>query len=289
MSVYHIRKRTFADGSAEYLYNPMGFHYDCPKPKKHEEKHIAGLNGTYMHVPFSDSDDDFTEWVNYPDEETPAQKAFREKNNLLRSIRRTKLSVETICRANHWKYFVTLTFDPKVVDSYNYDSCVDAVKNFFTKERRKFPRIKYVIVPEQHESGRWHFHALVAGCDWLPILVDSGKRKKSKIIYNLSTEWNYGFSTVSLVAKQGAVGMYISKYISKSMNVPTNRKRYFSSHNLKTEKDITERIDVSGAERMEVLGLLSEMADSIRSVYVGALDTTLYYFKVFSNGEICTV
>lgn len=295
MDINHLITRKYADGSVECIFDPEGFGTGS-QFRKQPDKRCPGINGEFLENPFAVAECDLQgfdfdaelplSWVNYEDEETDEQRRLKEENNRRRSIRRTRQAVEALCRGNLWKYFVTLTLDPKKINPYDFDKCIEAVTNFFIKERRKYPGIKYVIVPEQHKSKAWHFHGLVAGCDWMPVLVDSGKRKRNQIIYNLSTEWTLGFSTVSTVRKQGACGTYLSKYITKCMNVPGGKKRYCASRNLTTIEDITERRNLSGLDFFTIIDSLYSVCDTFREVYVPVLDRHFYYFKTYGNPEV---
>lgn len=129
---------------------------------------------------------------------------------------------------NTWDWFYSLTFNPNMVDSFDYDACYKAVHTFFNNlKKRQAPDIKYLVVPEMHKSGRWHFHALVA---------DSGNLKYTeshiKGVYNIG-KWKYGFTTATKVTDTKRVASYISKYITKQVGTLTSGKhRYLASKNL---------------------------------------------------------
>ena len=95
--------------------------------------------------------------------------------------------------------------------------------------------MKYIVVPEYHLDGsKFHFHALMANIDGLS-MVDSGKRNKGKIIYNVNN-YKLGFTTAIRIGKDESArtANYISKYITKNLTYVTkNRQRYLISQNLK--------------------------------------------------------
>lgn len=150
-----------------------------------------------------------------------------------RSLSRTRKMVFDYARCNVFDYFVTLTFNPKLVDSFDYEECQKTMTSWLNNLRRKCPDLKYIGVPELHKSGRYHFHFLMSGIDDLE-MVDSGHiTPNGQVVYNLPA-YKYGFSTAICVYESGAkLAGYLSKYISKDLAKHTKgRKRYWCSRNL---------------------------------------------------------
>lgn len=151
--------------------------------------------------------------------------------NQYRSANRTKQAVFTYARSNVWKWFVTFTFSGTMVDRYNYDECSKAVRKWLNNCRRLAPDLQYLIVPEQHKDGAWHFHGLLNNTGKM-VFKDSGKKSKGQVIYNM-TAYKYGFTTATEVNDTSRVSKYIGKYITKSLSDKTAGKhRYFVSNNL---------------------------------------------------------
>ena len=159
----------------------------------------------------------------------------------LSNFNRVKNKIYDYALANEWQYFVTLTFDPDKVDSYDYESCVKAVSGFLNALRHKYTDkgfiLAYLGVPELHKSGRYHFHFLMCG---IPPdeLSFSGKysyyrHKKSKI-YNWDA-YDLGFTTVIKCWGSEGISKYLCKYITKSLmdQIPKGKKKYWASRNLK--------------------------------------------------------
>lgn len=204
--LYNVRKKEFPDGTKQYMW--------------HEIKDDVG----YSLPPKAEQEEEEKQSV--PDKER-SQRVSRS---------RAVQAVYDICLSNVWTWFLTLTFDPERVDSFDYDICIDAIHLFC---RMLYKRgIQYVIVPEQHESGRWHFHGLlfdVGRC--LPVSQSYDKRGRPRLdaqgrqVYNCPI-YDYGFSTVTQVGDSAKASGYLCKYISKSLTVPEGRKRYFASRGL---------------------------------------------------------
>ena len=103
-----------------------------------------------------------------------------------------------IAKSNEWEWFFTLTFNPEKVDSFNYANVTDKLSQWLKNMRKKCPDMMYLVVPEQHESGRWHFHGLFSHVENMRF-VDSEKRdKKGRIIYNVGS-YRLGFSTATQI------------------------------------------------------------------------------------------
>lgn len=91
--------------------------------------------------------------------------------------------------------------------------------------------MKYLVVPELHKDGAYHFHGLFANVNDLTF-VDSGKRDaENRIIYNVG-EYRLGFVTATQVDSLEHACSYISKYTTKDLcTVTYNKKRYWHSKN----------------------------------------------------------
>lgn len=151
------------------------------------------------------------------------------------SVRRTKTTVQDIVLCNDFDLFCTFTFDPKKIDRFNYVACSSAMRRWFSHQRElslKYGReLKYLVIPEQHKSGAWHFHALMSG--YSSTLKDTGlKTYTLRPIYNI-TSFRMGFTTAVKVDEKAGVSTYITKYISKAFVKTFNGKRFFCSHGLK--------------------------------------------------------
>lgn len=168
------------------------------------------------------------DWSKY----TLNQMIAKIKLNFKRSSRRSKNMIYDIARSNTWEWFITLTFNPEKVDSLDYDQCTKSLKNWLDRVRRKCDGdLKYIIIPELHKSGRYHFHGLLSGAYGLAF-VDSGHEVNGDIIYNIGS-YKLGFTTATRVKDTNRVSMYIAKYVTKELTACTKgKKRYWASRNV---------------------------------------------------------
>ena len=125
-------------------------------------------------------------------------------------------------------------------------------------KKRYAPDLKYIVVPELHKSGRYHFHGLFADIGNME-LVDSGKRlPDGEIIYNLGN-YDLGFTTATRIKDNARVSSYITKYISKDLCAVTNgKKRYWNSRNLNKV-----RIDEYILTPDEIKGMIEDLSENI--------------------------
>lgn len=194
------------------------------------------------------------------------------------SLRRTKSMIYSHGRANVWEWFVTYTFDPKKIDSTDYDVVYSYLSKHLKNIReRKCPNMKYLVVPEYHSDGsKFHFHALMSNIDELD-LVDSGKKIKGKISYNIRN-FKAGFSTAVKIGngESARTSNYLSKYITKTLiNHTKNRQRYLVSKNL--DKPITDELILS-SDDLEILR--KKLYEKTTSAKVVKVDSGYYTNRI---------
>lgn len=175
------------------------------------------------------------EWGEIPEKKERERKDGEEvdrERSLRVSADRSLNKVYDYSRANVWEWFLTLTFNPDKVDSFNYEETTRKLHEWLRNIRRTCPNMKYLVVPEQHKSGRYHFHGLFSNIDELR-MVDSGHTDAGgKTIYNVGN-YSLGFTTATKVEDTRRASSYLSKYITKDLADSTfGKKRYWNSRNL---------------------------------------------------------
>lgn len=141
--------------------------------------------------------------------------------------------------SNNFRWFVTLTFNPEKVDSFDYGTAKAALLKWCRRMRDKHGQFSYLIIPELHKSGAIHFHGLLG--DIPARFVEAVNQKTGKLIirhgrqvYNLA-EWEYGFSDCEEIESPEKAASYITKYVTKDLLTDEkmyNKKRYFNSQGL---------------------------------------------------------
>lgn len=215
-------KKDYGSMSTVVMYR-REFNADAPQCSIHYEINcqLCFKRGKYKDIDISKLSD------------TEKRKFFSKRKS---SARRSKTCVTDYALANDFSQFITLTFDQKLNDSFNYDHCKKLASKWINNQRRTSPHLTYILVSEKHKSGAIHFHMIVNNFNGelkKAVNPKSGKlvRKKGKQIYNL-TGWKYGFSTLSNIDNKQATAYYLQKYLTKDFIEAFNKKRYWCSRGL---------------------------------------------------------
>lgn len=164
----------------------------------------------------------------------PVQTRRRDMENLRRSIRRARVKVRDYALSTDMKYFVTLTLDKEKVPSRYDIHSITKFLNAWLSNQVERRGLAYVMVPELHQDGALHFHALFNGAleavdsgtvipkgEDKPRMPVSAKQRGAwlrdggRIVYNLPA-WPYGFTTaLQLEGCYERAVNYVCKYISK--------------------------------------------------------------------------
>ena len=179
------------------------------------------------------------------------------KHSVITSQLRAKKMVYDLARCNEWEYFITFTFNPDKINSFDYDETSKAMSKWIKNNKyRHAPDMRYVIVPELHKSGRYHFHGMFSNMGSIKF-VDSGKKDKSdRVIFNVGN-YKLGFTTATQISSSNATALYIGKYITKELSAEIKyKKRYWRSRNL--NEPIVKKSVLDSTERMMELDLISK-------------------------------
>ena len=146
-------------------------------------------------------------------------------------VRRHRNRVRDIALCNKFQYFITLTLDKDQIDRYDVNNFKKKLHTWLN-DMVKRKGLKYVLIPEYHNDGALHCHALING---VFEFVNSGKKdKQGRAIFNIP-EWKYGFTTaVRLDNNIMRVANYVMKYITKGSEKIFG-KYFWSSKNIQRE------------------------------------------------------
>lgn len=186
-----------------------------------------------------------------------ARPAPREKGqksqgeDMLRSMRRARAKLRRLALSNEFSHFVTLTLDREKVDRYDPKAIMQRVNRILDNLVRR-QGLRYILVPEQHQDGAYHFHGFIGGTGIQ--LVDSGtirlpwekqpKRPQDEaqriewlarggqVVYNWP-QWPLGFSTAMVLhGEYPAAVAYVCKYIGKQQGQRPMGRWYYSGGGL---------------------------------------------------------
>jgi hypothetical protein len=166
------------------------------------------------------------------------------ERSLYNSLKRSKNRIYDISRANNWDWFITLTLNQDKVDRYDYDDCVNKVRKWFNNMKNRCETdLKYLLVPEQHKDGAFHFHGLLKDAQGLEFINSGKKDAQGREIYNIG-KYKLGWTTATAVDKQEGVTKYITKYTTKSLTENIfGKRKYLNSRNLNMPKETTQILD----------------------------------------------
>lgn len=169
--------------------------------------------------------------------------AVNKEKSLYNSMHRSREQIFNYTIANSWDYWGTLTLDKLKIDRYDLDIIQPRLTKFLDNiKNRKYPKLQWLIVPEQHKDKAWHFHLLLNG---IPVeaMRDTGRTYKDtkRKMYNwIEYENKYGLNSfIGLqniaIEEQYKISNYLTKYITKQFcKARENKKKYWSSRTLET-------------------------------------------------------
>ena len=162
---------------------------------------------------------------------SPREKGAKSQGaDMERSMRRARAKLRRLALANGFDYFVTLTLYPAKIDRYDGAAVTRALGRWCDNMVRRHG-LRYILVPERHKDGAFHFHGFFAG-EGLKA-VDSGVEWDGRPVYNLP-QWTLGFTTAqALYGEYSAAVGYCCKYIGKQEGERPLGRWYYSGWALK--------------------------------------------------------
>lgn len=181
----------------------------------------------------------------------------REARRLSQSLSRTRKRIFEIAACNPWKWFFTGTLDGEKCDRNDLNGTFKKLSQFVRDYRKKTGAdVKYLIVPEQHKSGAWHFHGLLSGLpenqmhkfcasENIPLRIKRTIASGTDVWTWRAYAEKFGYSTVTRVRDAHAVACYVTKYITKGMikenaALGTRRHLYYASQGLAAPEVLAE-------------------------------------------------
>lgn len=262
--MYNLAVKFYGNGTLQLIYYSNGVYCkaDRPPDKWEEEADDPPLydDDVIDYSPWGDAV--MEEWTDAVEEAkteyTEEELRRRHEKSVASSFNRAKKRIYDYGRNNAWEWFFTFTLSGDAVrDRTDYRECSLKVRKWLNNiQQRKCPDMRYLVVPETHKSGGWHFHALVSGVDELSFEVAKNNRRTLKrpdgtesdnpyyglplrthypdgdYIYNIR-DYKAGFSTATKIKDTKKAVSYIVKYITKDLcNVTSGHRRYYPSKNL---------------------------------------------------------
>lgn len=137
------------------------------------------------------------------------------------SISRARRFVLDVCLSNNFSFFFTGTLSPETGDRFDIRWYHKKLSQFIRDQRKKYnSKIEFILVPEQHKNGAWHFHGLINVPDMA--LSKFPPTAPRRLLEGLYFNWpdyakSFGFVSLSPVRDFVACAFYMSKYITKDL------------------------------------------------------------------------
>lgn len=162
-----------------------------------------------------------------------------------RSMRRARAKLRRLALANGFEYFVTLTLDPAKIDRYDGAAVTKALGRWCDNMVRRHG-LRYILVPERHKDGAFHFHGFMAGSGL--VAQASGVEWDGRPVYNLP-QWSLGFTTAQkLYGDYHAAVGYCCKYIGKQGGERPLGRWYYSGGALQEPQKLYADLDYTDVE-----------------------------------------
>lgn len=176
---------------------------------------------------------------------------------LASSISRTKSKINELALCNGWDYFVTLTFNQKLIgDRHDLRALSKRLRKFINNynQRTLGAHVRYLLIPEKHKDGTWHFHGLITGMpkeglrlfsarEHLPNHILKKLRCGGEVYEWLPYRKSFGFCNLEPIQSAERVSKYITKYITKDLHntvTEQNAHLYYASQGLKRKERVRE-------------------------------------------------
>lgn len=167
---------------------------------------------------------------------------------LRNSLSRSRSTVWELARCNPWEGFITLTLNPALHDRYDLHGSYKTLAKWFNNyNSRTDANLKYLLIPEPHRDGAFHFHGLCFGLpethltqftpqDHIPKHLKDMLRS-GRILYNWPAYASkFGFVTYEKIIDLERCAAYMTKYITKDLQnsgIELNHHLYYCSKELK--------------------------------------------------------
>ncbi|MGI6612437.1 MAG: rolling circle replication-associated protein [Candidatus Nanosyncoccaceae bacterium] len=153
------------------------------------------------------------------------------------SLSRSRSKIFEYAYCNDFDYFVTLTLDPFKRDTKDLKSYISALSRFVRYCRSEYGLdLQYLLIPEKHKSGSWHFHGLIKGLTRDHLVLNNHGYLDWPAYKN-----RFGYISLSSVKSKERVSKYITKYLTKSFSCTDfakGEKLYYCSRGLKVSDKI---------------------------------------------------
>lgn len=165
---------------------------------------------------------------------------------LEKSISRSKRVIREYALCNDFEWFCTFTIASQNADRFSLQSCEDNLRRRLKSYKQYHKDFIYLLIPEKHENGAFHFHGLMGGIDQkdlilfnindfdkLPYYILRYLNEDRDIYYFKQFFKKTGFCTLTRIENKNKSANYITKYITKEPIRNENGTLYICCRGLK--------------------------------------------------------
>jgi hypothetical protein len=160
-------------------------------------------------------------------------------DKLPNNLARAKNTVREYALCNPWDWWCTFTIDKEKQDRYDLDLIMHSFGEWIHNYNRRCPdehKVKYVVVPEKHKDGAWHFHGFIRGIRPSDLYVNEHGYMCWK-----QYEKKFGYISMSKIQDLDKASSYVLKYMTKDTEknvTELNRHLYYSSKGLEKATEL---------------------------------------------------
>jgi len=166
---------------------------------------------------------DSREWYKGYFRRLKSKQTIKQSQNVHRAKRKINEYITICTHVIKNPAFATFTY---AIPQHDIQKAIQDWRDFTRKIKKHWPQVAFLRVPERHKTGAVHFHAVMFGLP--PKLACTMQKRGKRWIHACGTEklcerhlralaglWGKGFVDLSRARKPEALGVYISKYLTK--------------------------------------------------------------------------
>lgn len=183
----------------------------------------------------------------FEDRDSPSRSKGHEAKKMDESLSRTRSKIMELALCNLWEYFVTLTISKEHHDRYDLPGTYKRLAKWLNNYNTHYGiAVRYLLIPEPHKDGAWHFHGLLSGLppphltlftlqDHIPKRLKDMLRAGRELYSWPAYESAFGFTSLEVIRDLDCCASYMTKYITKNLrqsSIELNHHLYYCSQRL---------------------------------------------------------
>lgn len=178
--------------------------------------------------------------------EVPRSKGH-EAEKMDESLSRSRRTIFELAFCNPWEHFATLTISPEHHDRHDLPGTYKRLAKWLNNYNSRLgTAVRYLLIPEPHKDGAWHFHGLLLGLppphltpftlqDHIPRRLKDMLRAGRELYTWPAYAGAFGFVSLEAIRDLNRCASYMTKYITKDLrqsSVELNHHLYYCSKGL---------------------------------------------------------